>query len=189
MGKIYPITLPKLYQPLQHITALSESFRMAHANQCLTNSQAKSTKRSLVSQYFTKSSSSFDSLESDSRMSESPVSSSSEKKIRAKKWKSVPQRQNPSARIPYTLFLRDQFRSGCSVFLTHFHSDHYKGLTKKFIGDIFGKQFIGASIFKRLPRPATWWPKSFPSPGNSCIRCASENTIIFLTAKPAKSPR
>lgn len=122
----------------EHITSLTESFRMVHVNQCLVDSESKKTKRNLVSQYFTKSVSSSDATESDSQMSLSPLSSSSVKKIKTKKWQSVPQRQNPSARIPHTLFLRDLFRSGCSVFFSHFHTDHMQGLTKKFIGDIFG---------------------------------------------------
>lgn len=122
----------------EHITSLTESFRMVHVNQCLVDSESKKTKRNLVSQYFTKSVSSSDATESESQMSVSPLSSGSVKKIKTKKWQSVPQRQNPSARIPHTLFLRDFFRSGCSVFFSHFHTDHMQGLTKKFIGDIFG---------------------------------------------------
>lgn len=171
-----------------HITSLTESFRMVHVNQCLVNSESRKLKRNLVSQYFTKSGSSSDAAESDSKMSESPLSSGSEKKIRIKKWQSVPQRQNPSARIPHTLFLRDNFRSGSSVFLSHFHTDHMKGLTKKFVGHIFGTFCDCHSILKPHPQHAIWLPTNSPSLERFCILYASENIITSQTAQPNTFP-
>lgn len=172
-----------------HITSLTESFRMAHVNQCLVNSESKKSKRNLVSQYFTKSGSSSDATESDSKMSESPLSCSSEKRVKNKKWKSVPQRQNPSARIPHTLFLRDNFRSGCSVFLSHFHTDHMKGLTKKFVGHIFGTFCDCHSIPQPHLQHAIWLPTNSAFLESRCILYVSENIIISQTAKRVTSPQ
>ncbi|KAJ2785800.1 repair protein PSO2 SNM1 [Coemansia javaensis] len=58
-------------------------------------------------------------------------------------------------RMPHTGFTVDAFRyglvDGCTgYFLTHFHSDHYGGLTKGFAGDIFCSRITARCVVGRI---------------------------------------
>ncbi|KAJ2795329.1 DNA cross-link repair protein PSO2/SNM1 [Coemansia guatemalensis] len=58
-------------------------------------------------------------------------------------------------RMPHTSFTVDAFKYGkldfCTgYFLTHFHSDHYGGLTKRFIGDIYCTRITANCVIKKL---------------------------------------
>ncbi|XP_021774860.1 DNA cross-link repair protein SNM1-like [Chenopodium quinoa] len=173
----------KILQSLKHLRKDNGPEEQGNGDsECLVDVTKKPTMNKLITEYFSSPSGVKKKLPKSRQQMETAKSVPRQKKIPAK---SGPKGKNkvvpPWCCIPGTPFRVDAFRnlrSECSHwFLTHFHLDHYQGLTKSFsYGKIYCSMITAKLVNAKIGIP---WDKLQVMPLNQKISVAGINVTCY----------